>query len=1011
MFGKLVNRGPGFDTVGTALSSGAAVLRSTTPSPGSVGLGKPPVSQVNLERFSTVDEVNAAVGEFINAEPLASTLPEGSRSISEVVTAAQSVADEMKAISGMEGLDLQRLLNSGTTSRWQIEAATRDLVGMRKFSASAANRLVDLAKKGKAASSAELYEFLVGERSLGIVIQTVKERSREIARGLNAMRYVPEPDRSFKFLPSFSASEIKPGEAVSLGATVPPPSAAAPSPGGVLPEGAAASTPVKPVEPPTAVPTSGVPGTPPAGAVGLGGAPTPAAAAPAPTALTPGMSPDVQAAVIKRVIDQAGGEDAIRASMERYLAAAAGGGDEAVLRMARGQQKWTAALVEFWMNNILSGPVTHAVNNSANMITTLYRPFERILGAATMADFKTVGIEMRKYMYMMQQASDSLKMAQVALKMDANVLDNVATRETAGSTRALSATGLGLAEDTVFGQAANWIGKTLNLPTRFLTAEDEFFKQLNYRASFMSELYVSGLEKFKGDSAAASRYAHETFNRSIQEGQAYARDVILQRAYKSADKAIDDGVIAATERNTFVAKFMNNQKNWDSKLGIMSERAMNTAREVTFSTPLTTDPSAPITTRLAARMQAAANEHPVVRFLLPFIRTPTNLLNFTIQRTLPITGMHDLKTAYREYGKLLTHQDATIRADAAGRLAFSFTATTAVFMAASDGKITGGGPKNKSEREALMQGGWQPYSIKVGDTYYSYKREDPFSSIIGLVADITEASKYAEERHMDAIGSLTNSVVLAIARNITNKTYLTGITNVTNAISNPEQFGPTLVNQYVSSLVPFSSALDQSKSTVADDAVLRDCRNMLDAVYAKIPFLAENVTPQRNVLGEAVVKPSSVGPDMFSPVTYTQVTDDKIMAEFGLLGHGFTPPKATRGALDLTQFKTSRGQEAYDRWLELHGTVKIGGKTLRDALVNTIKAPDYQRLSAQTTDDYDSPRIRVIRNVISKFRAAAYNQLLKESPELLKADRMDFANKQALRMGRSTQELFDLANR
>jgi hypothetical protein len=37
--------------------------------------------------------------------------------------------------------------------------------------------------------------------------------------------------------------------------------------------------------------------------------------------------------------------------------------------------------------------------------------------------------------------------------------------------------------------------------------------------------------------------------------------------------------------------------------------------------------------------------------------------------------------------------------------------------------------------------------------------------------------------------------------------------------------------------------------------------------------------------------------------------------------------------------------------------------------------------------------------------------LLKESPELTRADRLDFANKKALRMGRSAQELFDLINR
>jgi hypothetical protein len=1001
VFSNLLERGPGFDRAGAAVAAGAPVLRSTTPSPGSAGLGKPPEKELNLERFSSVDEVNRTIDDFIAREPLASTMPEAQRSISEVARAAQTTADELRAISGMEGLDLQRMLNEGTTSRWQIERATRELTGLRKFAANAGNRLHELSKKGSSASKEEMYEFLVGERSLTIVLQTIKERSREVARSLGALRYVPTPEKSFTFLPSF-----KPGEAISPGAAVPPPGSAVPSPGAIPTEAPMApgaiptEAPRMPVEPPDAVPTSAVPGTLPK---------APEAPVTVPTAPS-GLTPEAMDEIMTRLIDQAGGADAVRTSMNRYLAAAAGGGDEAVLRMARGQQKWMSALVEFWMNNILSGPITHAVNNSANLLTTLYLPFERILGASIRGDMKTAGIAIKQYSFLLQQAHDSVKMAGVALKMDSNVLDTIATRET-GNARAISAKGLGMAEDSIFGQAANWIGTTLNLPTRFLTAEDEFFKQLNYRASFMSELYVDGLQKFRGDTMAASRYANETFNRAIQDGQMYAREVVLQRAYKAADEAIAAGTIAATERGAFVGKYMGKQKNWDSRLGVMSNRALDNARAATFSTPLTNDPNAMITTRLASRMQQVANEHPAIRFLLPFIRTPTNLLNFTLDRSIFKTAYSDAPKAFRDFNRELNHADAAIRADAAGRLAFSFALTSVVATAALSGKITGGGPKNKGERDTLMQAGWQPYSIKIGDKYFSYKREDPFASIIGLVADTAEGLKFADDRHMDAMSSTIYTIVLALARNITNKTYLTGITNVTNAISNPEQFGPTLVNQYVSGLVPFSAALDQSKSTVADDPVLRDARNMIDAIYSKIPFLAEEVTPQRNILGEVMEKPKAVGPDIFSPVIYSQVSDDLILQEFGLLGHGFTPPKAMKGALDLTQFKTFRGQQAYDRWLELHGSVRVRGKTLRQALATTIKSKDYQKLSPSTTQEYDSPRVRVLRGIISDYRAAAYAQLLKESPELTRADRLDFANKKALRMGRSAQELFDLINR
>jgi hypothetical protein len=454
---------------------------------------------------------------------------------------------------------------------------------------------------------------------------------------------------------------------------------------------------------------------------------------------------------------------------------------------------------------------------------------------------------------------------------------------------------------------------------------------------------------------------------------------------------------------------MSDTNNWDPALGVLSKRSMADSRMATFSTPLTTNADEPITTRFSARMQMAANEHPFLRFALPFIRTPTNLLNFALARTPASLG--NLKKAFGQLSEEVISRDPNIRNDAMGRLAFASAVTVTVGAAAASGVITGGGPKSKTERDLKIQTGWQPYSIKIGNTYYSYRRNDPFASIIGLVADSVESFMNSDQKGKDQVDSTANAIVIALARNITNKTYLTGITNIANAVSNPEQFGRTLVNQYVGSLSPFSGLTSQSISTVADDPVIRDVQTMSDAVRSKIPFLAEKVAPRRNMFGEPITKPSAIGPDMVSPLVYSDVKDDLVLKEMDMLGHGFTPPKAQRGAVDLTEFKTKSGQGAYDRWLELHGQVKIGGRTLKEAMTREIKSKAYQKLTPITNQDYESPRIRQLRQVITEYREAAYRQLLKESPELRNAMRIDFANKRALRMGRSAQELMDLGNR
>ena len=52
-----------------------------------------------------------------------------------------------------------------------------------------------------------------------------------------------------------------------------------------------------------------------------------------------------------------------------------------------------------------------------------------------------------------------------------------------------------------------------------------------------------------------------------------------------------------------------------------------------------------------------------------------------------------------------------------------------------------------------------------------------------------------------------------------------------------------------------------------------------------------------------------------------------------------------RGDIDLTLFKTSSGQTAYNKQMELLGKVKIQGLSLDERLRNVINSDYYNRLS------------------------------------------------------------------
>ena len=91
------------------------------------------------------------------------------------------------------------------------------------------------------------------------------------------------------------------------------------------------------------------------------------------------------------------------------------------------------------------------------------------------------------------------------------------------------------------------------------------------------------------------------------------------------------------------------------------------------------------------------------------------------------------------------------------------------------GIVTGRGPSDRRERQAMERGGWQPYSIKVGDRYFAYNRLDPIGMSLGLSADMVEilANMDDDEALGDAEVERTQAaIVMSIANNVMNKTYM-----------------------------------------------------------------------------------------------------------------------------------------------------------------------------------------------------------------------------------------------
>ena len=248
-----------------------------------------------------------------------------------------------------------------------------------------------------------------------------------------------------------------------------------------------------------------------------------------------------------------------------------------------------------------------------------------------------------------------------------------------------------------------------------------------------------------------------------------------------------------------------------------------------------------------------------------------------------------------------------------------------------DGNVSGAGNPDAGKRRVQQAAGWQPYSVKVGDTWYNYQRLQPLGTLMGLAADAAEVWDHATEEEADKIPKM---VAVAFANAVTNQTFLQGITSIVNALSEPQRFGPKLAQSYAASIIPAIVA----QPTAMNDPVAREVDSMLDAIKARIPGLRGTLLPKRDVFGEPIQTKERLG--ALSPVTETTESTDKVRIEAARLNisAGDAPKKVHvgRGSGKLGDVKLEPEQR--DVFAD------VAGHLAHDVLTSVVNSPGWDEL-------------------------------------------------------------------
>lgn len=325
---------------------------------------------------------------------------------------------------------------------------------------------------------------------------------------------------------------------------------------------------------------------------------------------------------------------------------------------------------------------------------------------------------------------------------------------------------------------------------------------------------------------------------------------------------------------------------------------------------------------------------PGSEFLFPFIRTPLNIAKYGIERSplRAITLPHEIRSKAIE---------GAAREKAIFTTAASVAATAVIANYVMDGKITGAGPTDTNARQSLYRTGWQPYSVKVGNKYYAYSRIEPIATVLGIMADFWEINKSMDK---EAKTKVAAQIGTAVKNNIMNKTFLTGLADIMNAMDDPARYGESWVQRLSGSVIPSGVA----GVARAIDPNLREAKSIIDTIKSRIPFVSQTLPPKMTPTGEPIARPGTPLSRMFSPIAVSQERGDRVWNELNRLQINMGLPRPT-----------INGKKAEPE--DIRAIIKEGGPDMKKALSDFMGSSAYPKMT-------DEMKTKWLKSIITRYR-------------------------------------------
>jgi hypothetical protein len=423
------------------------------------------------------------------------------------------------------------------------------------------------------------------------------------------------------------------------------------------------------------------------------------------------------------------------------------------------------------------------------------------------------------------------------------------------------------------GTGVNLAEKVITAPSRAILTIDEFFKHIFYH----QELTQRAVEV----AASAAR---------LQPNKLASEKMFQSVLKETLENPPDDLVLDAIES----ARYNTFQGNLESKFA-------NNLIHLTNNTPLT-------------------------KLIVPFVKTPTNILKQGLLERSPLAALR------ASFWKQIAAGGREGRT-AVFRAMLGTSIVGIVWQEADEGKITGSRVGRGGQKNSADMAGPPPYSRLVNGEWVQYNRLDPIGTVMGLTADLRDLVNARSERNSNQIesddmevGELFGSLMGIVTENVADKTFFKGISDFVSAVNAGASQGGSTVSAYATTigqnLIPGSSMIRNITRTT--DEYAREAFTMADKLKAQTPGLSDELPTKNDFFGRPIRNTERLGGDWWSPFLVSKADPDPVVQEFAKLEMNYRSPDNDIAGVPLNAEQYSeltrvRGQAIYQQmktWID-----------------------------------------------------------------------------------------------